>query len=70
MPSNPKIKEEDMYCMFHNMGMTYLKGLGVGKGIGLIMGKQFIKVIIKFRGRKAEWMQLRKTGFLRSRYSK
>ncbi len=63
MPSNPKIKKEDMYCMLHNMGMTYLKGLGVEKGIVLIMGKQFIKVIIKFRGGKQNGCNYEKLDF-------
>ena len=25
--------KENMYCMLHNTGMTYLKGLGVGEDI-------------------------------------
>ena len=33
MPSSQKIKKENMHRMFRNMGMTYLKGLGVKDGI-------------------------------------
>ena len=48
MPSSPKIKKEDilqtaleivqdtkenMYCMLHNTGMTYLKALGVREDV-------------------------------------